>query len=176
MDEIWKDIKGYEGYYQVSNFGRVKSLARYRIGSYGKPQKVYEKILKQTIMNNGYLTVVLSNNKIYKQKLVHRLVAETFILNLENKKEVNHINGDKTNNHVTNLEYVSHHDNQKHASINNLMAVGEKHGRHKLIENDVLEIRKLKGILSYSKISKKYNISIAMISLIINNKNWKHIK
>ncbi len=102
MEEIWRDIQGYEGLYQVSNFGRVKSLKTNRI-------------LKGSQINSGYLEVVLCKNKIHKHLLVHRLVAQAFIENSNNKKEVNHIDGDKQNNNVINLEWVTRSENELHS-------------------------------------------------------------
>lgn len=106
--EIWKDIEGYEGLYQVSNLGRVKSFPRN-----GTIKE--ERILKPNKVG-GYLQVALQNHKNRKYKKVHRLVAETFIPNLENKREVNHIDGDKTNNCVENLEWVTTSENQLHSN------------------------------------------------------------
>ena len=101
-DEIWLDIEGYEGRYLVSNFGRVKSL-------------ITNKILNQYKDRYGYLRVILSLNGKQKIYLVHRLVAKAFIPNPENKLEVNHKDGNKENNHVDNLEWVTSKENVKHA-------------------------------------------------------------
>lgn len=108
MIEIWKDIKGYEGKYQVSNLGNVKSLL-------DKQLNKREKILKPSFNDKGYLRVYLSKESKKATKTIHRLVAETFIPNLENKKTVNHIDGNKTNNRVDNLEWLSNTENQRHA-------------------------------------------------------------
>lgn len=111
MEEVWKDIYGYEGLYQVSNLGRVKSLAKYdRIGRYRT-----ECIKSQVDNGNGYLVVNLKIDGIQKMSTVHRLVAESFIPNPNNKRCINHIDGNKKNNNVNNLEWVTHSENMIHA-------------------------------------------------------------
>ena len=102
MMEIWKDIKGYEGLYQVSNLGRVKSL------------KNREKILNP-FSDNNYLNVDLFKNRKKKRYKIHRLVAITFIPNIDNKPEVNHIDGNKENNCISNLEWTTSSENMQHA-------------------------------------------------------------
>ena len=113
MKEIWKDIKDYEGLYQVSNLGRIKSLKGYH-------RK--ERILK--LRNNlyGYLTVGLSKYNKVKRRKIHRLVAEAFIPNPNNYEQVNHIDGNKLNNAVFNLEWCNRSYNMKHAYENNLLS------------------------------------------------------
>ena len=108
MEEIWKDIEGYEGLYQISNLGRVKSFPR------KGTQTKKEKILKEKRDKKGYCFVSLNNvgAKPYK---IHRLVAQAFIPNLENKPQINHIDGDKTNNRIDNLEWCNNSENQIHA-------------------------------------------------------------
>lgn len=105
MEEIWKDIKGYEGLYMISSYGRVKSIGGRR-GSSNKP-----KILKQGTDTSGYKMVIFRVNKYSKTFKVHRLVAEAFIPNLNGYTEIDHINGIKTDNRVDNLRWCSHKDN-----------------------------------------------------------------
>ena len=107
MEEIWKPIKGYEGLYEVSNLGRVKSLKRWH-----HPR---ENILKNKFTTDGYYETALLKNGKYKYIRTHRIVAQTFIPNEMNKKEVNHKDGNKLNNCVDNLEWVTSSENQKHA-------------------------------------------------------------
>lgn len=113
--EIWKDIKGYEKLYQISNLGRVRSLNH--IASKGVKDIMYKgKILKPFLDGKkNYLQVCLSKNNQKKKFLIHRLVAETFIDNFEHKREVNHKDGNKQNNCVDNLEWVTSKENKKHA-------------------------------------------------------------
>lgn len=104
--EIWKDIIGYDGYYQVSNLGRIKSLSRDVFCGMGYYLKK-EKILKQAQHNQGYNGVTLYIENISKQFLVHKLVATAFVKNLFNKEKVCHIDFNKKNNNSKNLEWVS---------------------------------------------------------------------
>ena len=102
--EIWKDIEGYEGLYQVSSWGRVKST--YRGG----------RVLKGRKTKTGYLRINLCKNRNVKEYLVHRLVAQAFIPNPQNKPQVNHIDEDKENNHVNNLEWCTAKENVNHGT------------------------------------------------------------
>ena len=105
IEEIFKDVKGYEELYQVSNFGRVKSLGN------GNSNNSKERILKPSKNSKGYFQVHLSKNGKSKMCKIHRLVAQTFIPNPNNLTEINHIDEDKTNNRVENLEYCTHEYN-----------------------------------------------------------------
>jgi hypothetical protein len=112
--EIWKDIEGLDGYYQISSFGRVKSLSRIAITS---KRNIKEKILKVRITKYGYITITISFNKKQYNFIIHRLVAQNFINNLKNKREVNHIDSIKLNNSVENLEWISSLENECHKNI-----------------------------------------------------------
>ncbi|HEX9503586.1 MAG TPA: NUMOD4 domain-containing protein [Patescibacteria group bacterium] len=113
INETWKDIKGLEGSYQVSDLGRIRSLDRKILHYAGGLRKWNGRIMKLIKMENGYQAVNLKNH--YNIKLVHRLVAETFIPNLEAKPCVNHINGIKEDNRMDNLSWVTYSENERHS-------------------------------------------------------------
>ena len=137
MEEIWKDIKGYEGLYQVSNLGRVKSLARTIYKVDGTTQTFKDKIRSATFNGRGYLQVGLSKEGSYTTFKVHRLVANTFIPNPYNKTQVNHIDGNKDNNHRSNLEWCNHKYNMKHAKTVLNKSMGNK---AKKLRNEAVKI------------------------------------
>ena len=170
--EIFKDVIGYEGFYQISNLGNVKSLSRTILKNGKHPFKSKEKIIKNRI--NNYCYVTLCKNNTYKNFYVHRLVASAFINNTKNKNSVNHINGIKTDNRFENLEWCTYKENIQHAILIGLInQKGENSVNSKLTEKEVLEINK--SNLPHYELSLKYNTSKGNISNIKRKITWKHI-
>jgi hypothetical protein len=162
MEEIWKDIKNYEGLYQVSSFGNIKNIRTARI-------------LRLGLSSNGYYTVTLCNKSINKTFYVHRLIAETFLPNSLNKSTINHIDGNKINNDLSNLEWATQAENNRHAFKTGLSNVGEEHGSAKLTERDAKRIKYEYPHLTQTEIAKIYGVSHDTVSLIRLGKRWSHI-
>jgi hypothetical protein len=161
--ESWKYIIGYEGLYMVSNMGSVHS-------------EISNKFLKKSIDKDGYCIVGLTKNGVQKLHKVHRLVADNFLLNKENKPQVNHIDGNKTNNVKSNLEWVNNSENSKHNfKIGLSNRVGIKNNYAKLNESTVLEIRNKKGNKFLKEIANEYNVTISCIASVLARRTWKHI-
>lgn len=179
--EIWKDIKDYEGLYQVSNLGRVKRLARSFIMKNGMRRTYKEKILSNKGLDkDGYVLRILSKDNKPKTFKMHRLVAQAFIPNQEELPEVNHKNGIKNDNRVENLEWISTSQNQKHSIkvLGNKVLKGEEVGNSKLTEELVLELRYLKATtnVTYTELQNIYGINRSTIHLAVTGRNWKHLK
>lgn len=178
MIEIWKPIKGYEGYYEVSNLGRVKALKR--TVNKGKCHRTWEEhYLKYAPDKCGYIRLALAKDGINKTFKVHRLVADAFIDNPDNKEEVNHIDGDRQNNRVENLEWCTRSENIIHAYKNGLIKLktGENNPSSKLTWEEVNYIRKvyIPRHKEYGTIplSKRFNVHKKTISRIVRNEVWK---
>ena len=170
MKEIWKDVKGYEGSYQVSNLGRAKSLDRTvkRRTSY---MNIKGRILKDCI-SRDYSCIGING----KLKSLHRLITIAFIPNPYNKTTVNHINGIKSDNRVLNLEWATQSENDKHAYRIGLKKPlrGSLNGMTKLTQEDVNYFRYKKRTGGFfwgcKSIAKEYNISEDYLRKIVNNR------
>lgn len=168
MEEIWKDIIGYDGLYQVSNLGNVKSFNcnRNKNGL----------ILKQGISKKGYSVVWLKNNGLKKTLPVHRLVALSFIQNFDNKPQVNHINGIKNDNKISNLEWVTNSENIKHAFLNGFKKFSEK--RRNKMNKKVLNVENGDIYNSAKQASIIFNINYQSLCNQLNGhrKNYTTLK
>ena len=162
MTEIWKQ---YIGNYYISNIGRLKNNKT-------------NCILKVRPNHEGYLFTVIRYNNKKKAIIIHRAVAEMFIINIYNKNEVNHKDGNKLNNNMNNLEWVTNKENIQHAIDNNLLDnKREKNPSSKLLEKDIEFIRNNyipnNKDYSYNALARKFNVSKTNIYLILKNKTWK---
>ena len=183
--EVWKNVIGYENIYQVSNFGNVKSLDREVAPNNRVPYWRKGKSCKQSKSNTGYMTVGFTVNNKKVNKYVHRLVAEAFITNFSNYPQVNHIDCNKANNRMYNLEWCTNSQNHIHATENGLNKLhlhrvaysGEENGKSLLTKEQVLEIKQKYIPYKYSakKLSKEYEVSESCITHILNNTSWKEI-
>lgn len=174
MNEIWKDIEGYEGSYQVSNRGQIRSLK----GISYRGDKLQYRLMKQWKRNKqGYLGIQLCRQGIIKNYFVHRLVGKAFIQNPLNLPQINHKDGIKINNNVNNLEYVTGSENVRHAYRTGLASsLGESNSRSKLKSNEILEIRTLRESgIPVKDIARKYNIERNYIYSICLRFTWKHL-
>lgn len=168
LQEIWKDVKGFEGLYQVSNTGKVKSVKHKDRG--------YEHYIIP-YNNQGYSMIGLRKNGKLKSTSIHRLVALNFIENINNLPEVNHVDCNKSNNNVNNLQWISRKENQRHAIKNGLVPVkrGEEQYCHKLTDEKVREIRNNEN-LTHRELAKIYNVSKSTITRVKSRRWWKHVE
>lgn len=168
--EVWRDIEVYDGDYQISKTGKVRS------------QKSGEwRPLKRFLNRGGYEAVILSKNDTPRKFLVHVLVARAFVPNPENKPEVNHIDGNKMNNCAWNLEWVTRSENLRHATRTGLMRYkrGTNNGNARLTEDDVHYIRE-KYIPKHpefgaSALSRKFHVNIKTVLRVIRHESYKDV-
>ena len=183
MEEIWKDIAGYEGLYQISNKGRVKSLNRLvKDTTRDRVQKIKGRILKYCDNGKGYKLVYLNKNRKRKNYYVHRLVAETFIPNPRQLPEVNHKDLNKANNKISNLEWITELDNKRHYRMTEIAKIRNKEIGEIRREAYKKQIEKVipRIIFEYSKNNKTLKqinidtgIGVATISKILKQNGIK---
>lgn len=167
--EEWRDIPGYEGIYQVSDQGRVKSFKMYRLYPFGN-------ILKPSLSRKGYLVVYLYRNNHPYRTSVHRLMMLTFVGPCPTGHNVNHKDGNKRNNTLPNLEYTTYSENNRHAREILGVNVGERSSQSKLTTQQVIEIRKLNAQgINTVKLGRLYGVEPNTIASILKRKTWKHV-
>lgn len=176
IEEVWKDIKDYEGLYQVSNLGRVKSLKRKVYAGRGRMRWQCEKILSNNKTNgNGYKIVSLSKDNKGQNKYIHRLVAEAFILNPNNYKYINHKDENKGNNYVDNLEFCTAQYNIRYNDLN--IRNSKKMINNPKISKKIYQLDDNDNIIrifpSISEASRQLNVSNQAISDCLRGKQ-KH--
>lgn len=166
--EKWRDIPGYDGMYQVSSHGRVRSWKRHQ----GKPGKRANPLtLKQTKSTPGYLKVNLWKKGVRKTGVIHRLVAELFIPNPENKEYINHLDGDKHNNHVDNIAWCTASENLIHAYEEGLRPRGNMTKK----KAKILKKKLMSNPEAIDDISKEFQITQIHAQNIIDEKVWAGI-
>lgn len=168
--EVWKDIKGYEGIYQISNLGRVKSLER-TVESGNKMRNLKETIRTPVKHKLGYMGLNLSKDSKIKGHLIHRLVAMHFVPNPNRSPEVNHIDGVKTNNVHTNLEWCTRKENINHA-IDNALTRQNGTDSHwsKLTNDEVSSIRfiyKEDERVTYEELAERFEVGASTIGRVV---------
>jgi len=167
LPEEWLPVKGYESFYLVSDRGRIRSLRRPGL------------ILRPCTNRGGYPQIVVYGNKTKNSICVHLVVARAFLGPCPKGMECHHIDGNKANNNVDNLRWVTPKENSQHAVSSGLHKFhrGEKHHKAILTKSEVIKIRKLhKQNVSYRKIAKSFGVSRGCISSIVSGKNWAHIQ
>lgn len=166
--EEWRDVKGYEGLYQVSNLGRARSF-----------HNQYGRVLKPIRTTDGYSQVTLSKNGKLKATRLHILVAQAFIPNPENKPQVNHIDGNRANCHVDNLEWATSKENIQHAYKIGLAKSGPDHKSSLLTAEQVRYIRRVykKGDPEFgmTALGRKFGVHIGVIYGVIHRKTYKNV-
>lgn len=180
--EIWKPINGFESSHEVSDTGKVRTLDRVIEHRNRGTRKYTGILLKQSISNKGYPYVDLQYDGRSVRYCVHRLVAEAFIPNPENKRTVNHINGDKSNNHVDNLEWNTYAENLNHARRTGLhpgkppLKQGSQAIKAKLGETDIPMIRSLirSGVMII-KVADMYGLCPRTIRAIRDGITWRNV-
>jgi hypothetical protein len=168
--EIWKDIPNYSGEYRISSLGNVVSL----------PRKGTSKTPKMLIRKNdtsGYPAVCLCHGGRKSRKAVHRILAEVFIPNPNDKPEVNHIDGNKCNYALDNLEWVTKKENIQHAVSTGLHASGERNGSAKLTKEKAIDIRKLYAStkFTYKNLATLFCVSVSTIKDTVNRRYWNFV-
>lgn len=175
IKEEWKDIEGYEGSYQVSNLGNIISFKTGK-GSNYTPTGILNIKLMIGKGRNAYLFFHACKNGIKKTIKIHQIVAKHFIPNPNNYKEINHIDGNKLNNCVSNLEWCTRSHNCKESFRLKLhIHDGEKNPKSKLSNKQVLKIRELKNKITQKKIALMFKVSECTINGILKNRTWTNL-
>lgn len=167
MEEQWKPIKGYKGWYEVSNLGRVRRIKPTHGTRAGR-------IATQHTNRTGYASVCLSKNNVSRTWHTHRLVTRAFLGVCPLGMEVNHKDSNKLNPCLSNLEYVTRSENERHANANGkYQCKGEDKPQHKLTANDVRQILSSQG--TNRAVAMQYGVTHRTIWAIRNRKKWRHI-
>lgn len=175
MLEEWRDVVGYEGIYQVSSLGNIKSLARFAKNRHGV-RPIRERILKPALSRGDYFCVGLKKDTVSKTYFVHRLVAEAFHQNPNNKPCVNHINAIRTDNRACNLEWCTYSENNQHSYNLGNGGIAEKHRLTILTNRDVEFILiMLDAKVKQKFIASMFNVHPQIIHSIKKGLTWNSV-
>lgn len=170
-----KPVKGFEGLYEVSDAGYVQTVEHTITDKAGHQYTIKSRVLKPSKIGRGYLAVYLrKEGKTYVQ-YVHRLVAEAFVPNPDNKPIVNHKNGNKLKCEASNLQWSTYSENNQHAYDTGLKPKGEGQYKARLTENQVREIKQNGKYTTYENIARKYGVSKATIRDVLLCRTWKTV-
>lgn len=177
--EIWRDVAGFEGYYMISNLGRIKSLTRKITEKTGKVNILKSRIIRQCVNDQGYWRFTANKDGKRKGLLQHRLIATAFIPNPENKPFINHKNGIRSDNRIENLEWCTHQENVDHSWRTGLnQNIGEGNSVSKLTLKDVLYIKKVYEDKwgQQSSLARMFNVTPSAIASVVKNKSWAWVE
>lgn len=174
--EQWKPVVDYEGVYEVSDQGRVRSVDRWVVDRLGKARLCKGRVLRPALNGRGYLIVALWKNGKGKTAQVHRLVAKTFLGPCPSEKIVCHGRGGRLDNRLENLSYgIPSQNNKEDRRRDGTANIGEAHPRAKITEAIAIEILNLKGKMLQADIAKRFGISQQTVSAIQAGRQWPHL-
>lgn len=175
MTEEWRDVIGYEGYYQVSNIGRIRRVKQYRNTFFGR-------IIKPSLKKKGrayYKYVTLSKDNIVKTLAIHRMEAIAFLgIPIESKNVTRHLDGNSLNNIISNLEWGTMSENTKDSIRHGTFVdnTGSKHGMSRLTESMISVIRRMSKTMIRRVIADYFGVGVSTIDDVVNGRTWKHVK
>jgi len=173
-EEIWKPVPGYEGLYEASTLGHVRSLSRMGVDG----RRLHGRLLSDRLNNNGYPSCVLCKDGKYSPQSIHRVIATTFLQPSNASFTTHHRNGIRSDNRVANLQLCAFSEHARHHLVANpLNNRGSKNGQSKLTDDIVLAIRKeyASGTVLQRDLAERYSVSRCHVSDIVNRKRWRHI-
>lgn len=167
MTEAWKPVVGYEGAYEVSSHGRIKKV--------GAQRKDGSAFIMKPYLKDRYVVIELVKNGQRKRWPVHRLVLIAFFGYDKERPHVNHIDGNRGNNMLANLEWVTIQENMKHAIKTGLFSIGANHQHAKLNEENVVQIRRMGGTHTFTQLANHFGVSEATLVSAMYGRTWKHV-
>lgn len=173
--ETWKEIPGYEGIYEASDLGRIRSVDRIRPHFRAGTRLLRGKVLRTNVHSNGYHSVCLADGASVKRYLVHRLIAAAFLTSDPGADHVDHIDSDRSNNAAVNLQWVSCKANNELTAARGRSTFGEKNAQAKLTDDEVRAIRQTARWGNFRRLANQYGVSVSTVSLIARGDRWGHL-